>query len=76
MEADFYLSFNTSFSYKNFDFYALVDGRVGGNFFSHTYKYASYRGVLESSLNGRDKEHGGLPRVNYKGETVYDSNYA
>lgn len=29
--------------------------------------------MLESSLNGRDKEHGGLPRVNYKGETVYDA---
>ncbi|HOO95536.1 MAG TPA: SusC/RagA family TonB-linked outer membrane protein, partial [Proteiniphilum sp.] len=38
VEPDFLLSFNTSFSYKSFDFYALVDGRVGGNFFSNTYK--------------------------------------
>lgn len=30
-------------------------------------------GNLKSSLEGRDKEHGGLPRVNYKGETVYDA---
>lgn len=73
VEADFLLSLNTSFSYKNFDFYALIDGRVGGNFFSHTYKYASQRGTLKSSLYGRDKEHGGLPRTNYKGETVYDA---
>ncbi len=73
VEADYLLSFNTSFSYKDFDFYALVDGRVGGNFFSHTYKYASSRGVLESSLAYRDKEHGGLSRTNYKGETVYDA---
>ena len=72
VEADFLLSINTSFSYKNFDVYALIDGRVGGNFFSNTYKYASSRGTLESSLYGRDQEHGGLPRVNYKGETVYD----
>ncbi len=73
VEADFLLSFNTSFSYKNFDFYALIDGRVGGNYFSHSYKYASPRGTLESSLQYRDKEHGGQPRVNYKGETVYDA---
>lgn len=72
VEPDFLLSFNTSFSYKDFDFYALIDGRVGGNFFSHTYKYASSTGVLKSSLVGRDKEHGGLPRTNYKGEQVYD----
>lgn len=29
-------------------------------------------GTLKSSLAGRDQEHGGLPRKNYKGETVYD----
>lgn len=72
VEPDFLLSFNTSFSYKNFDFYALVDGRVGGNFFSNTYKYASSRGTLKSSLHGRDQENGGWQRTNYKGETVYD----
>lgn len=72
VEPDFLLSFNTSFSYKNFDFYALVDGRVGGNFFSNTYKYASSIGTLESSLYGRDQEHGGLARKNYLGETVYN----
>lgn len=73
VEPDFLLSFNTSFSYKNFDFYALVDGRVGGNFFSNTYKYASSIGSLKSSLYGRDQEHGGLARTNYLGETVYNA---
>lgn len=73
VEPDFLLSFNASFSYKDFDFYALVDGRVGGKYFSNTYKYASSMGTLKSSLYGRDKKHGGLPRVNYKGETVYDA---
>jgi iron complex outermembrane receptor protein len=72
VEPDFLLSFNTSFSYKSFDFYALIDGRVGGNFFSNTYKYASAMGTLKSSLYGRDKEHGGWQRTNFKGETVYD----
>lgn len=73
VEPNFISSFNTSFSYKQFDFYASVDGRVGGNFFSNTYKYASSRGVLKSSLYGRDQEHGGIARKNYKGETVYDA---
>jgi len=73
VEPNFIESFYTSFSYKDFDFYASADGRVGGNFFSNTYKYASSTGVLKSSLNGRDKEHGGLARKNYKGETVYDA---
>lgn len=73
VEPDFLLSINTSFSYKDFDFYALIDGRVGGNYFSNTYKYASSMGTLKSSLYGRDKEHGGLPRKNYKGETVYNA---
>ncbi len=73
VEADFILSVNTSFSYKNLDFYALVDGRVGGNYYSHTRKYAMSRGATKSSLEGRDKEHGGIARVNYKGETVYDA---
>ncbi|MEG0463268.1 MULTISPECIES: SusC/RagA family TonB-linked outer membrane protein [Bacteroides] len=73
VEPNFLLSLNTSFSYKNFDFYASADGRVGGNFYSNTYKYASSKGVLKSSLYGRDKEHGGIARINYKGETVYDA---
>lgn len=73
VEPDFLLSLNTSFSYKDFDFYASADGRVGGNFYSNTYKYASSKGVLKSSLQGRDKEYGGVARVNYKGETVYDA---
>ena len=29
-------------------------------------------GTLKSSLYGRDKEHGGWQRTNFKGETVYD----
>lgn len=72
VEADFLLSFNTSFSYKDFDFYALIDGRVGGNFFSNTYKYASNMGTLKSSLRGRDQQNGGWQRTNFNGETVYD----
>lgn len=72
IEADFLGGINTSLYYKGFDFYAQADGRFGGQFFSHTYKYAMGRGSIEDALYGLDKEHGGIARVNYKGETVYD----
>ena len=72
VEPDFLAGFNTSMSYKSFDLYAQIDARVGGQFFSHTYKYAWGMGSLYSSLNGRDAEHGGIARTNYLGETVND----
>lgn len=72
VEADFTLSLNTSLSYKNFDLYIQGDGRFGGNYFSNIWKYTAPTGNLKSTLVGRDKEHGGIARINYKGETVYD----
>ncbi len=72
IEPDFLAGLNTSLYYKGFDLYCQVDTRVGGNFFSHSYKYGMGRASLEESLNGRDLAHGGLARLNYKGETVYD----
>lgn len=72
VEPDFLASINTSFSYRDFDFFAQLDGRFGGNFYSNAYKYASSMGSLKSSLIGRDKEHGGIARTNYQGQVVYD----
>jgi len=72
IEADFIGGINTSLYYKGFDFYAQADGRFGGKFFSHTYKYGMGVGSLTESLTGRDKEHGGVARTNYDGEIVYD----
>ncbi len=72
VEADFLWALNTTLSYKGIDLYIQIDSRVGGQYFSNAYKYASSRGSLLSSLEGRDKEHGGLERINYKGEKVYD----
>lgn len=72
VEPDFTLSLNTSLSYKNFDLYIQGDGRFGGKFFSNVWKYAAPNGCFKSSLEGRDKEHGGIARINYKGETSYD----
>ncbi len=73
VEADFTLSLNTSLSYKNFDLYVQGDGRFGGNYYSNMWKYASSMGSLKSTLKGRDKEHGGIARINYEGKTVYDA---
>ena len=72
VEPDFTLSFNTSLSWKNLDLYMQADGRVGGNYFSNMWKYASANGNLKSSLEGRDKEHGGIPRIGLDGQTHYD----
>lgn len=72
IEADFVGGINSSLYYKGFDLYVQADGRFGGQFFSHSYKYAMSRGSLEETLYGRDQAHGGIARVNYKGETVYD----
>lgn len=72
VEPDFTISFNTSLSWKDFDLYMQADGRVGGNYFSNMWKYSVPCGSLLSTLEGRDKEHGGIARINYKGETVYD----
>ena len=73
VEADFILSLNTSLSYKNFDFYAQGDGRFGGNYFSSMWRYSMPCGSLKSTLRGRAKEYGGIERLNYKGEKVYDA---
>ncbi len=72
VEPDFTLSLNTSLSWRNLDLYVQADGRFGGNYFSNTWKYSVPTGSLKSTLEGRDKEHGGIARINYKGETVYD----
>lgn len=72
VEPDFTLSLNTSLSWRDFDLYVQADGRFGGNYFSNMWKYAIPQGTLKSTLKGRDKEHGGIPRINYKGETAND----
>lgn len=72
VEPDFTLSLNTSLSWRNLDLYVQADGRFGGNYFSNMWKYSVPMGSLKSTLEGRDKEHGGIARINYKGETVYD----
>ena len=50
---DFLWSFQNQFRYKDFTFGFLIDSRVGGKFFSQTYKVAMYSGILpETAANG------------------------
>lgn len=49
-----------TFSYKNLSLSFLIDASFGGSIFSNTNKTGRYTGVLESTLAGRDAEHGGL----------------
>ncbi|WP_069659457.1 SusC/RagA family TonB-linked outer membrane protein [Arcticibacter eurypsychrophilus] len=48
------------FGYKDFDLSFLIDVRHGGEIYSSTNATGKYTGILESTLQGRDAEHGGL----------------
>lgn len=54
-------SVNNSFSFKGVTFGFLIDTRQGGSIWSGTNATGNYTGVLESTMPGRDEEHGGLP---------------
>lgn len=50
---DFLWGFQNQFRYKNFNLGFLIDSRIGGKFFSQTYKVAMYSGILpETAANG------------------------
>lgn len=79
VEPDFTYGINTSVqitlpnSSGSLDFYAQIDGRSGGSVIQPIKaNYLDNMGGTEQSLYGRDAEHGGVARVNYKGETVYN----
>lgn len=58
--------------YKNLSFGVQVDAKVGGLMASGTHQYGSSNGALESSLFGRDKEHGGITFTDDDGVTRND----
>lgn len=55
---DFIFGFQNSFNYKNFSLGVLVDGRVGGKFFSQTYKVGMYSGILDKTAANNIRETG------------------
>lgn len=60
MIPDFLGSMSTGLKYKNWNLRVALDMRVGGLVASYTNKYGMAYGVTESSLRGRDSEHGGI----------------
>ncbi len=73
VEPDLTGGFSTSLRYKNFSLSSQIDGRFGGYVYSEAYNYAMAQGTLKESLQYRDKEHGGVERIDsYTGEKRYD----
>ncbi|MCF0052584.1 SusC/RagA family TonB-linked outer membrane protein [Dyadobacter sp. LJ53] len=64
--------FQNSFTYKNFNLGFLVDGRVGGKFFSQTYKVGMYSGVLEKTAANNVRETG-VVLEGVKGTVTYNA---
>lgn len=69
--------FQNSFTYKNFNLGFLIDGRVGGKFFSQTYKVGMYAGVLEKTAANGIRETGVIldgvkGTVKYNGDGTYE----
>lgn len=62
MNADWNLGWSNTFYYKDFSFYFLIDGRIGGNFFDWTQASLDQYGVSENSAAARD--NGGVEVFN------------
>lgn len=55
---DFLLGWNNQFSYKNFNFSFLIDGRFGGEIVSQTEQWLDWKGI--SARSGIARDNGGV----------------
>jgi len=55
---DYLFGFQNTFSYKKMRLSFLIDGRMGGSFFSQTYKVGMYSGVLDRTAANGIRETG------------------
>ncbi|WP_324756678.1 SusC/RagA family TonB-linked outer membrane protein [Sphingobacterium thalpophilum] len=69
---DFTFGFQNTFHYKNFNLGFLVSGRVGGKFFSQTYKVGMYAGILDKTAANNIRETG-VVLDGVKGNVVFHS---
>ncbi|PRZ01615.1 iron complex outermembrane receptor protein [Marinilabilia salmonicolor] len=60
MQPDFEGSWDNSFSFKGLTLSVLLDARYGGHLASYANRYGTAYGWLETSLAGRDPQHGGV----------------
>ncbi|WP_423148569.1 SusC/RagA family TonB-linked outer membrane protein [Rubrolithibacter danxiaensis] len=72
MMENFLVSNINSFRYKDFTVGIQLDAKIGGLMASATHQYGGANGSLQSSLFGRDKEHGGVEYVDDNGVTQFD----
>lgn len=72
LQPDLLAGFNSVLRYKNFTLNTLLDARFGGDILSTSFNYGMYKGTLESSLQGRTAEYGGLERKLSDGRIVHD----
>jgi len=69
---DFTFGIQNSFRYKNFSLGFLVSGRVGGKFFSQTYKVGMYSGILDKTAANNIRETG-VVLDGVKGDVAFHS---
>ncbi|PPL02923.1 SusC/RagA family TonB-linked outer membrane protein [Parapedobacter indicus] len=55
---DYLIGFQNQFRFKKLTFGFLIDGRVGGSFFSQTYKVGMYSGILDRTAANGIRENG------------------
>lgn len=72
MMEKFLLSNINEVSYKNFNLFVQVDSKIGGVLASATHQYGSQFGAFESTLYGRDPEHGGVEFIDDQGNKRTD----
>lgn len=54
----FTFGYQNNFNYKNFQLGVSIDGRVGGKFYSQTYKVGMYAGILDKTAANNVRETG------------------
>jgi iron complex outermembrane receptor protein len=73
INAKFRGSIDNTFRYKSFSLNVLVDAKIGGDMVVTSQRYGTHTGIFESSLQGRDKDHGGIVWTSkYDGKTYDD----
>ncbi len=72
IQPDFLSGLTSDISWKSFTLGAVFDARFGGDIMSGSYNYGMSSGRLQSSLQGRTQEYGGLERILDDGRIVYD----
>ncbi|MBO9153760.1 SusC/RagA family TonB-linked outer membrane protein [Chitinophaga sp. GCM10012297] len=69
---DFRASWDNTFRYKNISLNVLFDAKIGGDMVMHTLRYGMHTGIFKSSLQGRDKDHGGIEWTSGYDNRTYD----